>query len=316
MHTIQKAPIIEPEVCRFLLDSNVVSNLKAWCTAFSRIVPFISPERRASLFAYLRTLTLNELRFGHVVLENGLKEIQTRPTQKATATARTEVSPAPSRCVKAQMSFNSSPKASFRTSAFVGWRELSALLLQAPPNFDTLSLMTAALDAHPHALAPTFVVVLSRFDEVSANQWIGSLLEGSQKRQLLALDLLAALGNRTRPLLEQAVVRYVRDRSAPVLIRCRAIRIAAVARDRNPEAFREIDADLGHLRDPAEVDALGGVAEVLSEAPRVRATSAAGEALPPLFPEKGEREVPRYATRGVLRCGRKTTSILGARNRR
>jgi hypothetical protein len=319
MHTIQKAPIIEPEVCCFLLDSKVVSNLKAWCAAFSRVVPFVSPERRASLFAYLHTLTLNELRFGHVVLENGLKEIQTRPistAQKSTANPRTDISPSPARCVKSHPSFHPSPMFSFRTSAFVGWRELSALLLQAPPNFDTLSLMTAALDAHPHALAPTFVVVLSRFDDVSANQWIASLLEGSQKRQLLALDLLTSLGNRTRPLLEQAVVRYVRDRSAPALLRCRAIRIVAGARERNPDAFRELDADLSHLREPAEVDALGGVAEVPPEAPRVRFGPIAGDTLPPLFPEKGEREVARYATRAVLRFGRKATSVLGVRNRR
>jgi hypothetical protein len=319
IHAIQQIPIVEPEVCAFLLDSSVVENLCSSCAAFSKIVPFVSPETRSSLFTFLHTLTRNELRFGHVALENGLKQIQTGPTRPVQTVAahlqEVECYRMP-RVVKSQISFGMARKLSMTTSPFVGWRELSALLILAPPNADTLLLMTDALNVHPRALTPAFVVLLSRFDDLTVNQWIGSLFGGSQQRQMLAFDLLTELGDRMWPLLEHMVIRYVRDFTAPQLLRCRAIRVIVVTRERNPGAFRELEADLKCVTDPAEMDALAGGVREVSQAQTVRIATVAGEKLPPLTAGMGGLEPPKRVSRSFLSNGRRATSVIAIRNRR
>jgi hypothetical protein len=255
-HAIKIIPWLEPDICGFLLDPRVAVRFDAWCDAFAHIAPLVSPEWQRELFEFLHTLTLNEVQFGHIVLPDGMKEIQSKPmASDRNSAGQFRVD---------NMALPTNPLASFGLAAgmrlnnvcLTGWREVSALLLLAQPNEETLEVMGKAAEVHPRALSSTFAKILARFDDAVIDQWITGLLQGSQQRKMIALDILAEIGDRVRPLLLRAILKFVSDSRSPELLRCRALRAYARLRDADPDVLPELGETLADLRTDAEVDAV------------------------------------------------------------
>jgi hypothetical protein len=182
-------------------------------------------EFAARLNSLLRTLTMDELTFGHVTSANGQKHIQSEPAQRSLLFVTREADG-----VGIMQSISDLPKVDgmLPQVQLCGWREIGQLIQLAPATPETLSLLRAVLDAHERAVAPAIAAVLARFEEGAVTEWIEWLLAGRQARQVLAMEILWILARQAPahwPLLATTLRRFTDDREAPDLVASKALRV-------------------------------------------------------------------------------------------
>jgi hypothetical protein len=220
---MEKMPELAQLITGFLVSPEAVQHFDAWCRTFGIIIRLFPSKEQGLLYNHLKELTLRELKSGHVTTAPGIKVIQM--SQIPRLGLRTlDVADQP------EPGFVERPVIAVR-----GWRELSALLRLAPAEPATLELLNSALEVHSMALVPALIDVLNRFDSQSIVRWVGRLLAGTQRQQVMAIDILVGTMDQhseVRRKLIDVLAGYMKIENTPELVKTKARRTLEIIRGR------------------------------------------------------------------------------------